>query len=389
MADISTELQAIMSAVYGEEVRGSIHDAIELINDVSEVVISTGTAVISPSSSTEGYYEDSLYFNTNTCDLWKCTGSAWALQANLKGATGATPDISMSATVDANVGTPSVNITESGTAENPAFALAFHNLKGVQGEQGEQGIQGETGPTGNGIVSITKTGTSGLVDTYTILYTNGNSTTFTVTNGQDGTGSGDMSKSVYDPTNAVATAGGIPSYVSGQIPSISGKADKVTGATTGDFAGLDANGNLTDSGSKASDFKLASAHDAWSDVTSKPFSTVSTGLTVTSDALTADIQDFGTTGTASASAVSYQRVKKSGTWYEIAGTKYMETSTKTTSSGTDTFTFTNAAITSNSAIDVYADIFGVAPTAETVSSGSCAVSFNSSDNVTTCRIYIK
>ena len=35
---------------------------------------------------------------------------------------------------------------------------------------------------------------------------------------------------------------------------ISGKADKVTSATNGNFAGLDANGNLTDSGKKASDF---------------------------------------------------------------------------------------------------------------------------------------
>lgn len=35
---------------------------------------------------------------------------------------------------------------------------------------------------------------------------------------------------------------------------ISGKADKVTSATSGNFAGLDSNGNLTDSGSKASDF---------------------------------------------------------------------------------------------------------------------------------------
>lgn len=35
---------------------------------------------------------------------------------------------------------------------------------------------------------------------------------------------------------------------------ITGKADKVTGATAGNFAGLDANGNLTDSGSKAADF---------------------------------------------------------------------------------------------------------------------------------------
>lgn len=38
------------------------------------------------------------------------------------------------------------------------------------------------------------------------------------------------------------------------IPSITVKADKVTSATSGNFAGLDTNGNLTDSGSKASDF---------------------------------------------------------------------------------------------------------------------------------------
>lgn len=38
---------------------------------------------------------------------------------------------------------------------------------------------------------------------------------------------------------------------------ISGKADKVTGATKGNFAALDANGNLTDSGKKAADFQPA------------------------------------------------------------------------------------------------------------------------------------
>ena len=52
---------------------------------------------------------------------------------------------------------------------------------------GEDGATGQTGATGNGIASITKTGSSGLVDTYTILFTNGNSTTFTVTNGDDAT----------------------------------------------------------------------------------------------------------------------------------------------------------------------------------------------------------
>ena len=42
------------------------------------------------------------------------------------------------------------------------------------------------GKDGVGISKIEKTDTQGLVDTYTISYTNGTTTTFTVTNGQDG-----------------------------------------------------------------------------------------------------------------------------------------------------------------------------------------------------------
>lgn len=40
----------------------------------------------------------------------------------------------------------------------------------------------------------------------------------------------------------------------GGITDVSGKADKVSSPTSGNFAGLDANGNLIDSGKKASDF---------------------------------------------------------------------------------------------------------------------------------------
>ena len=127
MADISSYLAAIMSAVYGEDVRGSIHDAIELINDVSEVVLSTGTAVTGPTSSSTGFYKDSFYINTSTMELWKCIGTnSWQSQGVLKG------------------------------------------------------------DDGTGITSIDKTGTSGLVDTYTITFDDGNTTTFDVTNGADG-----------------------------------------------------------------------------------------------------------------------------------------------------------------------------------------------------------
>lgn len=53
-------------------------------------------------------------------------------------------------------------------------------------EKGNIGPVGPQGETGNGIVSVTKTSTSGLTDTYTITYTNGNTSTFTVTNGENG-----------------------------------------------------------------------------------------------------------------------------------------------------------------------------------------------------------
>lgn len=43
------------------------------------------------------------------------------------------------------------------------------------------------------------------------------------------------------------------------LPQPTGKADKVKGAVTGHLAGLDANGNLTDSGKSVSDFEVAGA----------------------------------------------------------------------------------------------------------------------------------
>lgn len=61
------------------------------------------------------------------------------------------------------------------------------------------------GPTGSSIKSITRTsgnGAPGTTDTYTIAMSDGNTSTFKVYNGKDGSagsGSGDMSASMYDP----------------------------------------------------------------------------------------------------------------------------------------------------------------------------------------------
>lgn len=47
---------------------------------------------------------------------------------------------------------------------------------------------------------------------------------------------------------------GLPYFWSKLKALFAGKADKVSGATNGNLAGLDANGNLTDSGHKHSDY---------------------------------------------------------------------------------------------------------------------------------------
>lgn len=63
---------------------------------------------------------------------------------------------------------------------------------------------------------------------------------------------------INDTTGAAKMAADITALQSAiNAVDYSGKADKVSSATSGNFAGLDANGNLTDSGSKASDFATA------------------------------------------------------------------------------------------------------------------------------------
>lgn len=162
MANIQTYLQAILDAVYGEQVRGAIHDSIELINDVSEVILTVGTAVDSASASSTGYYEDSYYLNSSSWNLWKCTGTdTWNLEGNIKGETG----------------NGIASITKTGTSVlTDTYTILFTDVTHTTFDV----------TNGKGIVSIAKTSTSGLVDTYTITFNDSTTQTFDVTNGIDG-----------------------------------------------------------------------------------------------------------------------------------------------------------------------------------------------------------
>ena len=80
---------------------------------------------------------------------------------SIKGATGAagadgiTPDITITASVDNNVGTPSVDVVKGGTPEAPTFDVQFHNLKGEPG----------TGGGGGGSIPVINNGTSNTTAT--------------------------------------------------------------------------------------------------------------------------------------------------------------------------------------------------------------------------------
>lgn len=68
------------------------------------------------------------------------------------------------------------------TQGNAPTNTTYWQLIAEKGTKGDTGATGQTGATGNGISSVAKTSTSSNVDTYTITYTNGTTTTFDVTN---------------------------------------------------------------------------------------------------------------------------------------------------------------------------------------------------------------
>ena len=67
-----------------------------------------------------------------------------------------------------------------------AFALTSCNIEPVVGSQGPQGETGERGEDGVSIISVDLTSSDGLVDIYTITYSDGTTSNFIVTNGKDG-----------------------------------------------------------------------------------------------------------------------------------------------------------------------------------------------------------
>ncbi|MBQ2428602.1 MAG: hypothetical protein II264_08965, partial [Ruminococcus sp.] len=119
-----------------------------------------------------------------------------------------------------------------------------------------------------------------------------------------GGGGGDVT-SVNGKTGAVTlTASDVGAYTTAETDALlGGKADKVSGASAGDLAGLDANGNLTDSGINAAVIpstastsnKLSTAADTAKEDITATANSEDIALTDSADARVHDLRIYGKT----------------------------------------------------------------------------------------------
>lgn len=186
MIDISTALQNILKAVYGRDVRESIHDAIYQIDaNANEAIdlaqIKFGTAVNSPTDPITGYAENSVYLNVNTGIMWRLEGGSWVKKGTFK----SIDSISLSGT-SGLIDTYTITFTDGSTSN--------YSVK--------------NGADGKSITGITKTSTSGNVDHYDVNLSDGTTTSgFDVTNGTNGTDG----KSIANISLA-STSGNVKNY---------------------------------------------------------------------------------------------------------------------------------------------------------------------------------
>lgn len=140
-------------------------------------------------------------------------------------------------------------IAKENTLGNLPTNTQYWQLIAEKGNTGNTGQTGPVGPTGNGILSITKTGTSGLVDTYTITYTNGNTTTFTITNGEDG----EVTETELDVLRQKVAN---QQKVIDQLPQVKGQGTSITLENTieAQFTKFEIEGNSTQDGTPSPDY---------------------------------------------------------------------------------------------------------------------------------------
>ena len=221
MATHAQNIANLRNAVYGEQVRGSMIELFEEDYNLVKDGVGVGTDVTSSASSTVGWSDGAVYINNDTWHLFKLEGTAWADKGVIQGAQGA----SVAGAVDNGDGTFYLTLSDGTRTSDIA------TIQGIQGPTGPQGPAGSTGPAGRSVTSITMSGT-GKSHPVTATYSDGSTQLVgTVQDGADGTGTGDMSKSTYDPNNhgyVDAAAGVTDGTNTLTYSTLNGKADAAT-----------------------------------------------------------------------------------------------------------------------------------------------------------------
>lgn len=188
MATHAQNIENLRTAVYGEQVRGSMIELFEEDYGLVKDGVMIGTDISSASDPITGYHDGCVYINNSTWEVFKLEGTAWSDKGSIIGPQGT----SVTGSVDNGDGTFYL------TFSNGTRSADIATIQGLTGPQGPQGATGPTGPAGRSVTSISMSGT-GKQHPIIATYSDGMTQTVgVVQDGADGSGTGDMSKATYD-----------------------------------------------------------------------------------------------------------------------------------------------------------------------------------------------
>lgn len=205
---------------------------------------SSGHTIVDEDDTDMPYRTNLQFLNADVTD----DSANDATVVDCKGAKGDAATIAVGTTTTLEAGSDAT-VTNSGTSSAAVFNFGI--------PKGADGADGADGSDGVSVTGVTLYSTSGRVKTYRMTFSDGTHFDYEVTDGENGSGAGDMLQSDYDPNQAVYNAGGIPDYVASQAYTLPTAASNVLGGVkVGTNLSIDANGVLS-----ATDTNTDALHD--------------------------------------------------------------------------------------------------------------------------------